>query len=500
MDIKVILTNIAGFNGGALVLPLFEGAVENGPAFSVINQSLDNYLAQLLQSGEVKAKFKEITTVFTLGKFASPRVVILGLGKKAELTLEKIRVASAELARALRQKNNEVIHFVIPEAVAPFSPAEWGQAAAEGALLGTYNFRRHLTSNSDHKEIREFNLLTDSLILQSEIEKGVIRAAVIARAVNYARDLANEPANYLNPSDLSKAAIEIAGTNNLAIRIIEKEEMLSLGMGGMLAVSQGSIQPPKFIVMQYQGRSPDGIDIALIGKGITFDSGGISLKPSDNMGEMKGDMAGGADVIAAIGAIAQLKTALNVAAIVPATENMPGGNALKPGDVITIMNGKTVEIISTDAEGRLCLADALCFARQSGARRIVDIATLTGSCHVALGDVCSGTFGNDQRFVDLIIAAGRECGECLWQLPMNEEYHEAIRSDVADMKNSGGRYGGAISAAWFLRDFADPVPWIHLDIAGTSTLDKDRGYVVKGNTGIPVRTLINLATKLAQEQ
>ena len=499
LDINVIQGEISKLPGGALVFPLFEGQSELGTALSSIDRILEDTLSQLIQKGEIKGKFKEITTIFTLGKISSPKVVILGLGKKTELDLDKVRVGLADAAKVLRNKNAEIVHLVVPGSITGFSSEALGQAISEGVRLGTYTFRKHLTKAAECKDLTEFNLVVETGGEQGAFERGVRTGTIIAEAVALARDLANEPANYLNPSDLAKAAVEVAGRNGIQIQIIEKEEMRNLGMGGMLGVSMGSVQPPKFMIMSYKGTSSDQIDIALVGKGITFDSGGISLKPSEGMGEMKGDMAGGADVIAAIGAISQLKPSINVTAIIPATENMPSGNALKPGDIITIMNGKTVEIISTDAEGRLILADALCYAQKIGAKRIVDIATLTGSCHVALGDVCSGTFGNNQAFVDQIIEAGRECGECMWQLPMNEDYRDLNHSDVADLKNTGGRYAGAIAGAWFLREFVESVPWIHLDIAGTSTTDKERGYLIKGNTGVPVRTLINLVTKLARE-
>ncbi|MCK5433714.1 MAG: leucyl aminopeptidase, partial [Dehalococcoidales bacterium] len=265
-------------------------------------------------------------------------------------------------------------------------------------------------------------------------------------------------------------------------------------------VAQGSRQPPKFIVLHYRGGASNEINVALVGKGITFDSGGISIKPSEGMAEMKGDMAGGAAVMAAIGALAQLKPKVNVVAIIPATENLPSENALKPGDILTAMNGKTIEIISTDAEGRLILADALGYARKIGAKSVVDVATLTGACHVALGDICSGAFGNNQELVDRVIAAGAEAGELIWQMPMYDEYKEQIKSDAADIKNVGGKYGGAISAAQFIAEFAGDTPWVHLDIAGTSMSEKERAYLVKGATGVPVRTLVNLVLSLAQER
>jgi leucyl aminopeptidase len=263
-------------------------------------------------------------------------------------------------------------------------------------------------------------------------------------------------------------------------------------------VAKGSQQLPKFIVLNYKGSDSAETDIALIGKAITFDSGGISIKPSSGMEEMKGDMAGGAAVMAAMSAIAQLKPGINVTAIIPATENLPGGSALKPGDVLTAIGGKTIEIISTDAEGRLTLADALGYAKQNGAKQMVDVATLTGAMQIALGDICTGAFSNNQELVDRVIAAGAEAGERVWQMPMYDDYKEQNKSEVADIKNVGGRLAGSITAAQFLAEFAGDTPWVHLDIAGTSMSEKERTYLVKGATGVPVRTLVNLVLSLAK--
>ena len=286
------------------------------------------------------------------------------------------------------------------------------------------------------------------------LEQGCYKGRVLAEATNLARDMVNEPANYMTPTHMAEAAKKLGETYGLELNVLEREQMQELGMGSLLGVAQGSRQPPKFIVLHYRGRDSNEIDAALVGKGVTFDSGGISIKPSEKMDEMKGDMAGGAAVMAAISAIAQLKPKINIMAVIPATENLLGDSALKPGDILTAMNGKTIEIISTDAEGRLILADALGYAKKLGAKSIVDVATLTGACRVALGDVCSGAFGNNQQLVDKVIVAGAEAGELIWQMPMYDEYKEQIKSDVADIKNIGGKYGGAITAAQFLNEFA----------------------------------------------
>jgi len=280
---------------------------------------------------------------------------------------------------------------------------------------------------------------------------------------------------------------------------LERAQMKELGMGGMLGVSQGSHQDPKFIILSYKGDAGSQKTIGLVGKGITFDSGGISLKPAEDMGDMKGDMAGGATVMAVMRALGTLKPKINVAAVIPATENLPGGSALKPGDVIKAMNGKTIEIISTDAEGRLILGDALSYAVKNGLSPVVDVATLTGAVRVALGDVTVGVFSNNEDLSKKVMVAAADAGERMWQMPMFEEYKEQYKSDVADVKNTGGRYGGAITAAQFVGEFVGDTPWVHLDIAGTSLTSKEKGHVVKGATGVAVRTLINLVMNLAAE-
>jgi leucyl aminopeptidase len=310
--------------------------------------------------------------------------------------------------------------------------------------------------------------------------------------------MVNEPANYMTPTIMAETAANLARIYGLELMILGREQMLELGMGALLGVAQGSQQPPQFIILRYKGRDTDENDVALLGKGITFDSGGISLKPAEAMGDMKSDMAGGAAVMAAMSALAQLKPKINVIALVAATENLPSGTALKPGDVLKSMLGKTIEIISTDAEGRLTLADALGYAKKQGAKTLIDVATLTGAIRVALGDICTGAFTNNQELVDKVIAAGAEAGEKIWQMPMYEEYKEQNKSDVADIKNTGGRDAGAITGAQFLAEFAGDTPWVHLDIAGTRLNEKERGYLGKGATGVPVRTLVNFVLALAK--
>ncbi len=500
MEIKAILGDIAKIEAGAIVVNFFEGMERLDGEMATIDKAMDGAISQLISQGEIKGKLNEVTIVHSLGKLPAARVVVAGLGKKQELTRDRVRGVVAETCRLLRQKGVDSLATVAQGAeIAGITLEGAAQAVTEGALLGVYSFRRHITKEPEHGEIKHLLIVDSDQAKLPVLEQGCCKGRVLAEATNLARDMVNEPANYMTPNHMAEMAKRLAESHGLELSVLEREQMQGLGMGALLGVAQGSQQPPKFIVLHYRGGNSAEIDVALVGKGITFDSGGISIKPSEKMGEMKGDMAGGAAVMVAISAIAQLKPKINVIAVIPATENLPSDSALKPGDILTAMNGKTIEIISTDAEGRLVLADALGYAKKLGAKLIVDVATLSGACRVALGDVCSGAFGNNQELADKVIAAGAEAGELIWQMPMYEEYKEQNKSEVADIKNVGGRYGEAITAAQFLAEFAGDTPWVHLDIAGTSMREKEQTYLVKGATGVPVRTLVNLVLSLAKE-
>jgi len=499
MEIKLEVGDIAKIKTAAIIVNLLEGREHLDGDIANIDKTLAGAITQLISQGEIKGKLNEVTIIYSLGRLPATRVVIAGLGKEQELSQDRVRGAVAETCRLLKQKGVDNIATIAQGAgVAGISLESAAQAVTEGALLGVYSFRKHITKEAEHGEIKQLTIVATDEIKLPIVEQGCHRGRVLAEATNLARDMVNEPANYMTPSQMAETAKELAQSYGLELNILEREQMQELGMGALLGVTLGSQQPPKFIVLHHKGSNSSEIDVTLVGKGITFDSGGISIKPSEGMGEMKGDMAGGAAVMAAISAIAQLKPKINVTAIVPATENLPSGSALKPGDILTAMNGKTIEIISTDAEGRLALADALGYAKKLDAKLMVDVATLTGSCIVALGNICSGAFGNNQELIDKIIAAGTEAGECIWQLPMYKEYKEQNKSDVADIKNVGGRYAGAITAAQFLSEFVGDTPWVHLDIAGTFMNEKERNYLVKGATGVPVRTLVNLVLSLAK--
>ncbi len=500
MEIKAITGDIANIEAGAIIVNYFQGQKRPDGDTAAVDKALNGAISQLIKQGDIKGKLNEITLLHSLGKLPATRVVVTGLGKKKELSINKVRGAAAETCRWLRQKNvSSVASVAQGTGINGISQESAAQAVTEGALLGLYAFRRYITKKeNDFGEVKEF------LIVCREkenplFEQAITRGRILAESANWARDMVNEPANYMTPSQMAEAARQLAKSYGLKAEVLEREQMSAAGMGALLGVAQGSQQPPKFIILSYKGSDSDEVDVALVGKGITFDSGGISIKPSEGMAEMKGDMAGGAAVMATLIALAQLKPKINVTALVPATENLPSGTALKPGDILTAMNGKTIEVVNTDAEGRLILADALSYARKLDAKLIIDVATLTGACRVALGTVCTGAFSNNQELADKVIAAGNEAGELIWQLPMYDEYKEQLKSDVADIKNIGNRYGGAITAAKFLAEFIDNTPWVHLDIAGTSESDKEKGYLVKGATAVPVRTLANLVLSLSKK-
>ena len=501
MEVKVISGDIAKIKVGAAIVNLFEGVERPGGATGAVDQALGGAITKLIAEGEIKGKLNELTLIHTFGKLEPERIIVVGLGKREKFTLDSIRGLMADACKFLRRLGIKRVATIVHGAgIGGLDAERAAQAIAEGSILGLYTFRKHITKESEQGEIEELLIVEHDESKIQTLERGVRRGRILAEATNFARDMINEPANYMTPSEMAEMARNVAAKYGLEVSVLDQEEMRSLGMGALLGVAQGSKQPPKFIILSYRGGDPSMKTLGLVGKGLTFDSGGISIKPSESMDEMKGDMAGGATVIAVIKAIAELKLKLNVTGIIPATENLPGGAALKPGDILKAMNGKTIEVVNTDAEGRLILADALSYARKKGLSPLVDVATLTGACHVALGDICTGAFTNNQDLVSKVIKAAEEAGEKIWQLPMFEEYKEQNKSDVADIKNSGGRWGGAITAAQFLAEFSQDTPWAHLDIAGTSYTTKERAYLIKGATGVMVRTLVNFAAALAEGQ
>ena len=500
MKFEARVGSIDGVKCDAVIVNLFSGTGKPGGAVAAIDRKLGGLLSGLIKSGEIKGKMSELHVIHTLGKLPARLVVIAGCGMQEEFNLDELRNVTAESVRALRKHNCKTAATLVPGGAGGMAPAGCAQAIVEGSLLGAYQYNKHRTKEEDVHDLESLLLVEPDSSKIKQLEAGIERGRVIAEAVALARDMVNEPANHMTPGHMAKIAGEVAEANGLKLTVLGREQMEKEKMGALLGVAQGTSQPAKFIVMSYRGDPAKKQTLGFVGKGLTFDSGGISLKPQEFMSDMKGDMAGGAAVIAAIGAVARLKLKINVTAIIPATENLPGGRALKPGDVLKASNGKTIEVVNTDAEGRLILADALAYAVRQGISPLIDLATLTGACHVALGDSYAGLFANNQDLADKVGKAGDECGEGLWQLPLPDEYKEANKSDIADIKNSGGRYGGAITAALFLQEFVAETPWVHLDIAGPFMTDKVKGVLVKGATGFGVRTLIKLASNLSRKE
>ena len=499
MKIKVESNSIAEVEAGAIVVNLFEGVTQPGGATGAVDTALDGAITALIADGEIKGELAETTVIHTLGRMPATRVVVAGLGKSQDFDADRVRRVSATVCARLRRIGvTDVATIVHGAGIGGLEPRAAAQAMAEGALLGLYRFDKYKSGGDDKNDLEALRVVEFDPAKIPDIESGLEAGAMLAGAVNRCRDMVNEPANEMTPAQMAEAALEVALAGGLEMEALDRGDMEELGMGALLGVAQGSDVPPKLIVMRYRGDPGDDSNtIALIGKGITFDSGGLDLKPPAGMRQMKRDMSGGAAVIAAMGAIANLGPKINVTGIVPATENMPGANAQKPGDVVRTMNGKTIEIDNTDAEGRLVLADALAYARSLGIERIVDAATLTGAILTSLGKVRMGVFGNDQALVDHVLASAGEAGERAWQLPMDDEYKKQYRSDVADIKNTGGRDAGSITGAQIIGEFADGAAWVHLDIAGVAYGESSSGYKPKGATGVPVRTLVNLAVRLA---
>lgn len=499
MEIKVITGDIAQIEADAIVVSLFEGVEKPGGATAVVDRALDGVISSLISRREIKGKFGEVSIVHTFGKLPGRMVAVAGLGKSQDLNADRIRGVAGEFCRALRKLNCRKIATILHGAGAGgIEPVASAEAIAEGALLGLYGFTKY--RKPEYEDVKEMLIVVKEEERAPSLERAVEKARVVAEAASLARTMVDEPANYMTPTRMAEAAREIAGKYDLGLKVLEVEDMEAMGMGALLGVARGSNEPPKLMTLSYRGDGRSQEALGFLGKGITFDSGGISIKASEGMGEMKGDMAGAAAVVTALGAIAQLKPQVNVTAIIPATENLPSGTALKPGDILKAMNGKTIEVISTDAEGRLILADALCYAQKLGLSPLIDLATLTGACRIALGTLYGGLFSNNRDLAEKVLKAGERAGERMWQMPMPAEYKELIKSEIADIKNSGNRLGGAITAALFLAEFAGDTPWVHVDIAGPASSTKESGYLVKGATGFGVRTLVEFALSEADRR
>ena len=473
----------------ALVVYVFEKEPELKGSIRDVDRVTGGLITSLLSSKELTGKLFEYAYARNPQGLQAKRIFVFGAGKKEAFDLGQLRKLAGAIARTLRSKS--ILDFGLLKRSA-FDSAEAAQAVVEGIILAHFDIDRYKTDNEPKNPIQTVWLVGGDMARKSAILQAIERGQIIAESQNFARELINEPSNKLTPTRLAERAAAMAVEFGLHIEVLEQKEMEKLGMGALLSVARGSEEPPKLIVLTYD---PPGVEhpsktIGLVGKGITFDTGGISLKPPEGMEKMKYDMSGAASMIAVMRALALLKPKTKVIATVPATENMPGGKAQKPGDVQSAMSGKTIEVINTDAEGRLVLSDAICYVKKLGATHLIDMATLTGAVSIALGDVRVGVMGNHQKWMNAFLRAAEECGEKMWQLPMDVEYGDLVKSKIADLKNTGGRYAGTITAAKFLEAFAEDTPWIHLDIAGTEWLEEAKPYCCEGPTGVGIRSVI----------
>ena len=490
MNIQVKKGKVTQAKTELVLFPVFEELPFDG-TLKTADRQLNGKISELFQSGEFKGKAKEIYLLHMPGELKAKRLLLAGLGPRKKLSLDTLREAFGKAAAAIRKLGvKSFISPLDPDLLKKEKLRDVVQAMVEGSLLGLYQFNLYKTeSREDEKEIDEWTLFVEDEKKSGEAEKGVKTGQIISEGVYLARDMGNHPSNAVTPSRLAEEAQKVAREYPVRVTVLERQDMEELKMGSFLGVSKGSEEPPKFIIMEYTPVKK-ARPLVLIGKSITFDSGGISLKPAEKMEQMKGDMSGGAAVLSTLKVAAQLKLPVNLIGILPATENLPSGTATKPGDVLTSLSGKTIEVINTDAEGRLILADALTYARRFNPEAIIDLATLTGAVVVALGGEAIGLLGTSPGLKEKIKKAGEKTGERVWELPLWESYYDLIKSDIADMKNTGGRSAGTITAAAFLSKFVDDTPWVHLDIAGLAWTESDRPYIPKGNSGVGVRLLI----------
>jgi leucyl aminopeptidase len=479
MQVSLRRQHIEEVESEALVAIVFQGRREDRMG-----------LGELCDSGEISGKPFEMTLLHRPPGMRAKRVLAVGAGKPEKFTAAELRRAVGAAIRHLKTKS-------ITEAAvwldAPQATADYVSAAVEGAILGDFETDRYKTDKKDVKTVDRFTVaLSEGW---PRLDTAVERGRIIGEAQNFARELGNEPPNRLTPMELAERARRTAEEFGLEYEVLDRDRMAQLGMGSLLGVAIGSAEPPALIVLRYKPAIPPAmpVHLGLVGKGVTFDTGGISIKPADSMEKMKYDMAGGAAMLGAMQALAQLRPAIPVTALIPAVENMPGSRAQRPGDIVTSLSGKTIEVINTDAEGRLILADAITYAQKLGCTHLVDAATLTGAIVVALGHINVGLFANDDALRERVMLAARAEGEKMWHMPLEDDYKDYLKNAYADISNVGGRYGGAVTAAMFIKEFADPTPWVHLDIAGTAWLDDGKPYLAKGPTGVPLRTMVRLA-------
>ncbi len=493
MQVSVVNGALDSVKTDVLVAPVFEDGFDADPFLSDLDARLDGALTAALSSADVSSKLHRASSVLSLGKLPVRRVLLVGAGKQAEWDAKRARTTAGTAIRHLKSSGQAAATLYVPPAGDLVASAA---AAVHGAVLADFSVAQYKTRGEDETEFQHLQLLVAGA--PQDLTTVTQKSRVIGDAANLARSLANEPGNKLTPTIFAQRAQEVADAHGLGCEILDEAELERRGYGAILGTSRGSDEPARMVTLRYRAEDESAPTLGLVGKGITFDSGGISINPAERMHLMKTDMSGAAAVLGAMQAIAQLRPSVNVVAVLCLAENLPGPTAMKPGDILTAGNGETIEIINTDAEGRLVLADGLVHAKSEGATHLVDIATLTGACVVALGTTNTGVFGSSQPWTDALLEAARHTGEAMWQMPVGAEYRERMNSDIADIANAGGREGGACTAAAFLQDFAGDSPWIHLDIAGTARNDRDLPYVSKGPTGVAVATLTQLAQTVGE--
>jgi leucyl aminopeptidase len=491
MKIVVKTGEITEFRTEAVIVPCFEGGGELRGKVRLLDKKSGGLIKEITGAGDFEGRHLQVSVTYTGGIIPAKRIVLVGVGKKVDFTMDKLRSAFATAAQCVRslkiKKFSTSLDFIFLN-----KPLDViARAVVEGASLGLYQYTPFKTIDRDKiRVVKEFAIVEEKKRAYNIIRAAAKEAETISWAVSFARDMVSAPGNEMTPQDMAREARKIARKKNVKLRVLDEKEMNKIGMSAFLGVARGSEEPAKFIILEYRGGNKSDPPVALVGKGLTFDSGGISIKPSEKMDEMKSDMAGGAAVMGAIMAAADLSLKVNAVGLIPATENLPGGRAYKPGDILKSLSGQTIEVLSTDAEGRLILADALTYAGRFKPAAIIDLATLTAACVIALGDQVTGMMGTDDGLKRKIQDAADATDEKVWELPLWEEYHEMIKSDVADYKNHGGRPGGAITAAAFLSKFVGKYPWVHLDIAGPAWLTKDKPYIPKGASGVGVRLMV----------
>jgi leucyl aminopeptidase len=493
MKIEVVTGALGSVKADAVVVGLPADDKRLPSAIAALDRQAGGRIAAVLGAERFQGKPGAVTHVHLADGVGASRVVVTGLGSRKDSGAEMVRRAAALGLRRARDLGARTVALdLLGDRL---SVRERAHAAVEGAILGTYVFDRYKREKSD-KAVETLRVVAADAKQARDVTEGARRGQIFAESTWLTRDLINAPANDIHPTYIAEVARQVAREGKLKVKVLERDECAKLGMGAFLGVAQGSPeQPPKFIHLTYTPSGRVAKRVAIIGKGITFDSGGLDLKSAEGMSRMKNDMSGAAAVLGIMKALPKLGAKVEVHGFIAATENMPSGTAFRPGDVLRAMNGTTIEIGNTDAEGRLTLADALCYAAQFvKPQEMIDMATLTGACVVALGSLCSGLMASDQRLADRLLAAARAAGERVWQLPLIDEYKEQFRSDVADLNNTGGRNGGAITAGLFLREFAGDIPWAHLDIAGPAFVDKDSPLGPKGATGVAVRTILTYLT------